>query len=104
MRQSGILAAAGLYALEHNVERLADDHSRAIALGNGLVSLGFQVDPIQTNMVYVDCSECDVEAKRRRLLTRSVRITSSKRLRLVTHLGISDHDIAHVLEAFADSI
>jgi threonine aldolase len=104
MRQSGILAAAGLYALEHNVERLADDHSRAIALGNGLVSLGFQVDPIQTNMVYVDCNEIDVEAMRQRLLTRSIRITPSKRLRLVTHLGISDHDIALVLEAFADSI
>ena len=104
MRQSGILAAAGLYALQHNVERLADDHSRAIALGNGLVSLGFQIDPVQTNMVYVDCSQYDVETIRQRLLRKSIRITPSKRMRLVTHLGISDHQIALVLEAFADSI
>lgn len=104
MRQSGILAAAGLYALERNVERLAEDHARAIALGNGLVSLGFQVEPVQTNMVYVDFSERDVEVMRQRLLMRRVRITPSRRLRLVTHLGISDLDIAHVLEAFADSI
>lgn len=46
MRQAGILAAAGLYALERNVERLADDHQRAEQLGSGLAALGFAVEPV----------------------------------------------------------
>ena len=53
MRQVGILAAAGLYALEHNVERLAEDHANAARLGAGLASLGLEVEPVQTNMVFV---------------------------------------------------
>ena len=45
MRQAGILAAAGLHALEHHVERLADDHANARRLAEGLETLGFEVDP-----------------------------------------------------------
>src|SRR5947207_3414927 len=53
MRQVGILAAAGIYALEHNVERLAEDHANAQRLGKGPADLGLKVDPVQTNMVIV---------------------------------------------------
>src|SRR5699024_6524210 len=52
MRQVGILAAAGIYALEHNVERLAEDHANAERLARGLQGLGLKVDPVQTNMVF----------------------------------------------------
>src|SRR5258706_7353810 len=52
MRQVGILAAAGLHALENNVERLAEDHANAERLGKGLAALGLKVDPVQTNMVF----------------------------------------------------
>ena len=51
MRQAGILAAAGLYALEHHVQRLADDHANAAFLAQGLSELGYSVEPVQTNMV-----------------------------------------------------
>ena len=54
MRQSGIIAAAGLYALDHHVERLADDHARARRLAEGLAALpGVELDPatVETNIV-----------------------------------------------------
>lgn len=104
MRQAGILAAAGLFALEHNVERLAQDHSRARALADGLEELGLQVEPVQTNMVYLNFAERDVDTLRLRLLSKGVKVTASIRMRLVTHLGIGDEDVANVLKAFADSI
>ena len=53
MRQVGILAAAGLYALEHNVARLAEDHANAARLAQGLAAAGCEVEPLQTNMVFV---------------------------------------------------
>src|SRR5258707_1329332 len=52
MRQVGVLAAAGIHALEHNVERLAEDHANAERLAKGLAALGLKVDPVQTNMVF----------------------------------------------------
>ena len=56
MRQAGIVAAAGLYALDHNVERLADDHARARRLAEGWAARGVPVDPdrVETNFVQVD--------------------------------------------------
>lgn len=57
MRQAGLLAAAGLYALEHQVERLADDHANAAFLAKGLTELGYEVEPVQTNMVYVQIGD-----------------------------------------------
>lgn len=57
MRQAGVLAAAGLYALQHQVERLAEDHAKAAHLGEALAGLGYSVEPVQTNMVYVQLGE-----------------------------------------------
>jgi threonine aldolase len=56
MRQAGIVAAAGVYALEHNIERLADDHARARAPGEGLAEAGVPVDleQVETNFVQLD--------------------------------------------------
>lgn len=57
MRQAGVLAATGLYALQHHVERLAEDHAKAAHMGEALAGLGYSVEPVQTNMVYVQLGE-----------------------------------------------
>ncbi|MDZ4358338.1 MAG: beta-eliminating lyase-related protein, partial [Variovorax sp.] len=57
MRQAGMLAAAGLYALQHQVARLAEDHANALWLGDELRKVGYSVEPVQTNMVYVQIGE-----------------------------------------------
>lgn len=100
MRQAGLLAAAGLYALDHQMARLADDHANAARLGDGLRELGYAVEPVQTNMVYVDVGERAV-ALRDFLAEREVRISAAARLRLVTHLDVSAESIGQVLDAFA---
>jgi len=100
MRQAGILAAAGLYALDHHVARLADDHANAERLAEGLVELGYTVEPVHTNMVYVDMGSRaallrDVAA------AHGVRLTASARLRLVTHLDVDASQIDKVIGVFA---
>jgi threonine aldolase len=100
MRQAGILAAAGLYALEHQVERLADDHANAAALAAGLAELGYTVEPVQTNMVYVQMAD-RAPALKAFLAERGITISASERLRLVTHLDVSRADIDRVVDAFA---
>src|SRR5262249_33382136 len=67
MRQVGILAAAGLYALEHNVDRLAEDHANAERLAKGLSPLGLKVDPVQTNMVFATVPKECVSALKKHL-------------------------------------
>ncbi|SNS11812.1 low-specificity L-threonine aldolase [Pseudomonas segetis] len=101
MRQAGLLAAAGLYALEHQVERLAQDHANAQALGEGLRALGYSVEPVQTNMVYAQVGE-QANSLKSFLAERGVKLTAAPRLRMVTHLDVSADDIKHVLKGFAD--
>jgi threonine aldolase len=100
LRQSGLLAAAGLYALEHHIARLAEDHARAAHLAAGLQAAGFPVRPPETNMVYVRVA--DGPAAVAHLATRGVRCfaLSADELRLVTHLDLDDDAIAHALRAF----
>ncbi|HLD67816.1 MAG TPA: aminotransferase class I/II-fold pyridoxal phosphate-dependent enzyme, partial [Pseudomonas sp.] len=100
MRQAGLLAAAGLYGLERQVERLAEDHTHADALADGLRQLGYAVEPVQTNMVYVQLGP-QAPALQAFLAERGVKVTGAERLRLVTHLDVSSAAIARVLEAFA---
>ncbi|KAF1055016.1 MAG: Low specificity L-threonine aldolase [Stenotrophomonas maltophilia] len=100
MRQAGGLAAAGLYALDQQVERLAEDHANAEALGRGLAELGFMVEPVQTNMVYVDIGT-QAGALGEFLAERGIRVSPSARLRLVTHLDVKHVDIPRIVEAFA---
>ncbi|WP_313476787.1 low-specificity L-threonine aldolase [Stutzerimonas kunmingensis] len=101
MRQAGILAAAGLYALEHNIGRLADDHRRALQLGDELAALGFAVEPVQTNMVYVEMGE-KAAALTAFCAQRGIRLTSATRLRLVTHMDLRDEHLPVVANAFAE--
>ncbi|WP_225772693.1 low-specificity L-threonine aldolase [Pseudomonas sp. Marseille-Q5115] len=100
MRQAGILAAAGLYALDHNVARLADDHANARRLAEGLGALGYPVEPVQTNMVYVQVGAA-AGALRDYAAGQGVRLTASPRLRLVTHLDVDARQIDQVIEVFA---
>lgn len=100
MRQSGLLAAAGLYALEHQVARLAEDHANAERLADGLRGLGYAVEPVQTNMVYAQLGE-QAGALKAFCAEREIRLTAAPRLRMVTHLDVSAEDIDRVLEAFS---
>jgi threonine aldolase len=100
MRQAGVLAAAGLYALEHQVERLAEDHANAERLASGLRELGYQVEPVQTNMVYAQLGD-RAGALKAFCAERGIKLTAAPRLRMVTHMDISAEDIGQVIQAFA---
>jgi threonine aldolase len=102
MRQVGILAAAGLYALEHNVERLTEDHANAERLAKGLAALGLAVDPVQTNMVFATIPRESVEALRKHLEASGVAALVSQRLRLVTHLDVDAAAIDRAIGIFGD--
>jgi threonine aldolase len=101
MRQAGLLAAAGLYALEHQVERLAEDHANAAFLGKALAELGFTVEPVQTNMVYVQVGE-RAEKLKAFCAERGIVLSAAPRLRMVTHLDASAAQMEQVVAAFAE--
>jgi len=103
MRQSGIIAAAGLHSLEHHVERLADDHSNARRLATGLQNLGFKVDPFpETNIVLFEAEHA--EAFEKELLARGVlTLALTKNLiRVVTHMDVSEADVDDALGRIAE--
>jgi threonine aldolase len=104
MRQAGIAAAACVYALDHHVERLAEDHARARRLAEALHDAGLPVDleQVETNFVQIDVEPLgfsQVDALER-LRAEGVRLsaTSGTKLRAVTHLDIADEDIARAAE------
>ena len=96
MRQAGQLAAAGLYALDHQVQRLADDHANAQYLADGLRACGYDVEPVQTNMVYADLGD-RAEALKAFAATRGIKLSAAPRLRMVTHLDVSRGQIEQVV-------
>lgn len=100
LRQAGIYAAAGQYALEHHVERLAEDHANAADLAAGLAALGLPVDPVQTNIVFVGIAREDLPALKLYLPEQGVLATLATRTRLVTHLDTPRASIDSVLAAF----
>ena len=98
MRQAGVLAAAALHALEHHVERLAQDHAHARALAEGLQGLsGVSVQPPQTNIVFVDLAPEKAAGVVERLRGAGVLCTGLYRLRLVTHLDVSSADVGRAV-------
>jgi threonine aldolase len=100
MRQSGILAAACLYALEHNVERLADDHTNAAHLAEGLARTG-QVKVLSqaTNMVFAQFPEADYAPLEAWLKERGILTQMLYASRFVTHCDVSRDDIATFVDA-----
>jgi len=98
MRQAGVLAAAAMHALDHHVERLAEDHANARALAAGLQGLpGVTVQPPQTNIVFVDLAPERATGVVERLRGAGVLCTGLYRLRFVTHLDVSAADIARTV-------
>ena len=94
MRQAGVLAAAALHALDHHVDRLAQDHANARALAEGLQGLpGVTVQVPQTNILFVDLAPEKAAGVVDRLHAAGVWCTGLYRLRFVTHLDVSANDI-----------
>jgi threonine aldolase len=107
MRQSGIVAAAGLYALDHHVERLADDHARAKRLAEGLAALpGVELDhaAVQTNIVIFAVP--DAAAFTAALAAEGVEMShfGPTRVRAVTHLDVDDEGIDRALAVAAQAL
>jgi threonine aldolase len=100
MRQAGIVAAAGRHALEHHVERLADDHANAERLATGLAAVpGVDVTAQNTNMVFVAVDR-DVPGLGERLRARGIETRwSGRSSRMVTHLDVSADDVDAVVAA-----
>lgn len=107
MRQAGVLAAAGLYALEHNVRRLAEDHANAQRLAAALVEIpGISLDPggPATNMVYFDTVRAAPEVvaclRERGVLCNAV---GPNRIRMVTHLDVDADDVDRAAAALREA-
>lgn len=103
MRQSGILAAAGLFALDNHVDRIADDHANAKALANGLANVSpLSISDAPSNMVFISAKSALLDDYADFLLTRSIAIGRGSPARLVTHLDVSAQDIEDVIAATAE--
>ena len=105
MRQAGLLAAAGLYALDNNIDRLSEDHARARRLAEAVNEIGkYSVDlgAVQSNMVYVDCQYGGAKELVDSLAIKGVDVLdlSESTVRAVIHLHITDEDIDRAIEAF----
>jgi threonine aldolase len=111
MRQAGIVAAAGLYALDHHVERLADDHARARTLADALDATGVPVDldQVESNFVQVDVAALGLTTGDaiERCKAAGVGLSTTPHpgvLRAVTHLEITDDDIARACEVVPEAL
>lgn len=109
MRQAGILAAAGLYALDHHVERLAEDHRNARRLAEGISRIdGLFTDPdrAETNLVFFDVTApgIDAEMLARSLAARGVLVgpENERTIRVITHLDVAAEDIDTALDAMRE--
>ncbi|MEA3232964.1 MAG: low-specificity L-threonine aldolase [Thermodesulfobacteriota bacterium] len=103
MRQAGILAAAGIHALENHVDRLADDHENARILAEGLAQIpDLALDPnaVQTNMIFFSLDPERSEALKTHCKAQGILISGRGGFRLVTHLDISAEDVEKVIQVF----
>ena len=109
-RQSGILAAAGIVALEEMTVRLIEDHQRASYLASQLINLGVSIDlwEVQTNIIKVDLSPFNIDAYEfsNRLAQQSILVKPIQKqaFRIVTHLDIIDSDLPIVIDAVAANL
>jgi threonine aldolase len=103
-RQAGMLAAAAMHALDHHVERLAEDHARAARLAEGLGRIdGLAVKECHTNMVFVDVPAARLQDLAAHMAARGVKLSIGylPSIRLVTHLDVDDTAIERTIDAFA---
>ena len=111
MRQAGIIAAAGIVALETMVDRLQEDHTNAQLLAEGIADLpGIVLNPesIKTNIIYFDMDDNAVESADflAALSTKGIKFfdTGPRRFRMVTHYGIMAEDILYTIDAFKQTL
>jgi threonine aldolase len=105
MRQAGILAAAGIYALTNNIERLAEDHHNAGTLTEGLSAIAeLKLDPsaVQTNMVFFTLERKRFLKLQEELMHKGILISGREKVRLVTHLDVSAEEVMTAVTAFKD--
>ncbi len=105
MRQAGILASAGIYALENNIHRLAEDHANATLLAEALSGIEeLSIDPycVQTNMVHVRVNTTTAAGLSAFLRKRGILIAGRESIRLVTHMDVTEQDVRTVTEAFKE--
>jgi len=102
MRQAGVLAAACLYALDHHVERLADDHENARLLADGLAELGLDVTAPDTNIVIASLPDAPTLVGRLHEAGVEVTPLAPDRIRCVTHLDVDRAGVERALTAFRD--
>ena len=106
MRQSGILAAAGIYALENNVQRMEEDHRRALTIAQAIDEMdhvSVDLDAVQTNMVYFSANDHSASEVSDRMAKAGIDMfdISPTHCRIVTHLHITDEDVKNVIEALS---
>jgi len=99
MRQAGVLAAAGMYALDHHLDRLAEDHEHAQLLAK---RLGVDPSAVETNLVRLDDVPAPVVAEAAKAQGVLVSQTSARRLRLVTNLGVDRAGIDRAADVLAE--
>jgi threonine aldolase len=110
MRQAVIVAAAGLYALDHNVERLADDHMRALRLAEGLHDAGVPVDveAVETNFVGIEHGPLGLTEEEAVDRAREAGVLLGHLrpgiLRAATHMDVSDDDIERAVDVLPDAL
>jgi threonine aldolase len=110
LRQAGVVAAAMVYALDHHVDRLAEDHERAKRLAHGLMDAGLPVDPdeVETNFVGVDVTPLGLAAAdaRARVAEDGVLVGALRPgvLRVATYLGVTDDDVERAVETIPHAL
>ncbi len=103
MRQAGILAAAGLYALAHNIERLAADHENAARLARALSDIAqIRVTPPETNMVFADIEAEKCPSLQNALERKGILAQVDPHMRIVLHLDVSQADVDRIIAAFKE--
>ena len=105
MRQAGLLAAGAIHALDHHIDRLADDHALAQRLAEGLAGLpGLTVEPPQSNIVFADLQGPRASGLMEHLKSRGVLATGLYRLRFVTHLDVDAGGVDRVVAAVREHL
>ncbi|MDC0243189.1 beta-eliminating lyase-related protein [Marine Group III euryarchaeote] len=106
MRQAGMMAAAGIYALENNIDRLQEDHKRARQFAEALVDMpnfSINLEAVQSNIVYIGVGKGKSKQMIEKLAKFDIDIldTDDSTIRAVFHLHISDHDLDNIITAFS---
>ncbi|WP_091613630.1 threonine aldolase family protein [Micromonospora mirobrigensis] len=108
MRQVGVLAAAGRYALAHHVQRLAEDHARAARLAEAVAPFGVLANPVRTNIVPLDLTKHPLDARQFAAAARAegvlVSVLGPRTARLVTHLDLTDDAVTRATESLTRTL